>query len=100
MTTAAMRRHYCVSYDISDDKRRNKVFKMLYGYGDHAQYSVFFCDMSDQELAALRGRLRKAINHAEDQVMIIDLGPATSPLESGLEVLGRGYEPPTRSIVV
>lgn len=95
-----MRRRYCVTYDISDDKRRDKIFTMLFGYGDHAQYSVFFCEMDGEELAKLRTRLRENINHAEDQVMIVDLGLTTSPLEAGLEVLGRRYVPPTRSIVV
>jgi CRISPR-associated protein Cas2 len=95
-----VRRRYCVSYDISDDKRRATVYKMLFGYGDHAQYSVFFCELNDEELAELRGKLRKEINHAEDQVMLIDLGLATNPIEAGLEVLGRGYDPPTRVIVV
>ena len=95
-----MRRRYCVSYDISDDKRRDVVYKMLFGYGDHAQYSVFFCELNGEELAELRGKLRKEIHHAEDQVMLIDLGLAANPLEVGLEVLGRGYKPPGRVTVV
>lgn len=95
-----MRRHYCVTYDISDDKRRNRVFKTLLGHGDHAQYSVFFCELNGRELAELRSRCREIINHSEDQVMLIDLGQAANPLESGLEVLGKGYAPSTRTIVV
>ena len=94
------RRHYLVSYDVSDDKRRNKVFKTLHGFGDHAQYSVFFCELSDQELVQLRTRLRAAIHHKEDQVLIVDLGTNTRPLEEGIEVLGRGYQPATRVVVV
>jgi CRISPR-associated protein Cas2 len=95
-----MRRNYVVSYDISDYKRRNQVFKILHGYGDHEQYIVFFCEMSQAELARLRGVLREAINHHEDQVMLIDLGAATNPLEAGLEVVGRAYNPPVRTLVV
>jgi len=94
------RRHYLVSYDISDDKRRTKVFNTLHGYGDHAQYSVFFCELSDQELVQLRTRLRSAIHHMEDQVLIVDLGTSARPLEDGLEVLGRRYRPTTRVVVV
>lgn len=95
-----MQRHYVVSYDISDDKRRNEVFKTLYSYGNHAQYSVFFCELNAVELVRLRSSLRKSINHQEDQVMIIDLGSNNQPLETGLEVLGRPYRPPVRSLVV
>jgi len=94
------RRHYLVSYDVSDDKRRNKVFKTLHGFGDHAQYSVFFCELSDQELVQLRTKLRAAIHHKEDQVLIVDLGTNARPLEEGIEVLGRGYQPSTRVVVV
>jgi CRISPR-associated protein Cas2 len=95
-----MHRHYVVSYDISDDRRRDQVFRTLYGYGNHAQYSVFFCELSDVELVRLRSTLRGLIHHQEDQVMIIDLGSNTQPLEEGLEVLGRPYRPPVRTLVV
>ena len=94
------RRHYLVTYDVSDDKRRNQVFKTLHGYGDHAQYSVFFCELSDRELVQLRSRLRTEIHHTEDQVLIVDLGASARPLEEGLDVLGRGYQPATRVVVV
>lgn len=95
-----MRRHYVVTYDISDDKRRNRVFRTLHGFGDHVQYSVFFCELSDAEFVELRTRLRTAINHDEDQVLLVDVGVASRPLESGLAVIGRGYEPPTKTLVI
>ena len=95
-----MARHYVVSYDISDDKRRNEVFRTLYAFGNHAQYSVFFCELNDVDLVRLRGALRESINQHEDQVMMIDLGSSAKPLETGLEVLGRAYKPPARTLVV
>jgi CRISPR-associated protein Cas2 len=94
------RRNYVVTYDIADDKRRNKVFVALHGFGDHAQYSVFFCELNERELAQMRGRLRAEIHNSEDQVLIVELGTAMRPLESSLEVLGKGYEPATRTVVV
>ncbi len=94
------RRHYLVSYDISDDRRRDAVFKALEGQGDHVQYSVFLCDLNDRELAQLRARLRREINAVEDQILIVDLGPATSPLENGIECLGKAYAPSVRVLVV
>lgn len=95
-----MRRHYCVTYDISDDKRRTQVFKTLHGFGDHAQYSVFLCELSEAELARLRSALRPHINNAEDQILLIDLGHATTPLESGIEVMGKAYTPMVRTVVI
>ncbi len=38
------RRHFLITYDISDDKRRTKVFHTLQANGDHAQFSVFLCN--------------------------------------------------------
>ena len=37
---------YVVCYDITDTKRRNKIFKTLKNYGQHKQYSVFECDIT------------------------------------------------------
>jgi len=93
------RRRYLVAYDISDDKRRDKVFHELHGFGDWAQYSVFFCELTDQELVRMRSALSQALNHAEDQIMILDLGRAHRPLDQRLEVVGRAYEPVVRAMI-
>lgn len=95
-----MRRHYVVSYDIADDKRRDKVFGTLKGFGNHAQQSVFVCDLDSKELVRLRRQLRDAIHERQDQVMILDMGPANRDFEERLQVLGKPYDPPTRIVVV
>lgn len=94
------RRHYLITYDISDDKRRTKVFKTLCDNGDHAQFSVFFCELNDIEFALLRGELDQTINHRQDQILILDLGGVQNPLDAGLQCLGKAYCPATRVIVV
>jgi CRISPR-associated protein Cas2 len=94
------RRRYLFSYDISDDKRRTRAFKILDAWGDHAQFSVFFAELNATELVRLKTRLDSVIKHDEDQVLILDLGPETSPLAEGLECLGRTYHPATRVVVV
>jgi len=94
------RRRYLFSYDISDDKRRTRAFKILVAWGDHAQYSVFFLELNPTELVRLKAKLDCEIKHDEDQILILDLGPLTSPIEDGLECLGKAYSPPTRVIVV
>ena len=38
---------YVISYDISENKIRNKVAKILEGYGKRIQYSVFECDIDE-----------------------------------------------------
>jgi CRISPR-associated protein Cas2 len=94
------RNRFLVTYDVSDDKRRTQIFKTLYAYGDHAQYSVFFCELNPRELVEVRGKLRRALNDREDQILILDLGAAANPLERGLECLGRAYSPVTAVLVV
>lgn len=91
---------YVVSYDISDDKRRTKVHRALTGFGDWAQYSVFFCELSEQELVRVRWRMRELINEAEDQVIIVEVGTATRSLDVSLEAIGKPYDPVVRSIVI
>jgi len=76
------------------------VFKILDSWGDHVQYSVFFTELSPMELARLKARLESVIHHEEDQVLIVDLGPHTSPWEQSLECIGRSYHPPARVVVV
>lgn len=71
-----MRRLFIVAYDISDPKRLRKVFRTLKGYGQHLQYSVFRCDITASQRIQLEARLRQTIDHDEDQVMFVDLGPS------------------------
>jgi CRISPR-associated protein Cas2 len=94
------RNRFLVTYDVSDDKRRTQIFKTLYAYGDHAQYSVFFCELNRRELVELRVKLRRALNDKEDQILILDLGAAANPLEAGLECLGKAYSPTAVVLVV
>jgi CRISPR-associated protein Cas2 len=95
-----MRTGYLVSYDIADPKRLRAVFKTLNGYGDALQYSVFRCELSDQEKALLVAALDAIIHHGEDQVMIVDLGPARGRARRVIEVLGRRDPPPTNGPLV
>jgi len=94
------RKRFLVTYDISDDRRRTQIFKTLYAYGDHAQYSVFFCELNPREYAELCGKLRRALLDQEDQILILDLGPAANPLDAGLHCLGRPYRPTGTVFVV
>jgi CRISPR-associated protein Cas2 len=94
------RRHFLVSYDISDDKRRTKVFQTLQANGDHAQFSVFLCQLNPSELAQLRAAVQPLIHATDDQLMIVDLGKVYSDDALRLETLGRPYTPPVRAMIV
>lgn len=77
-----------------------KVFKTLRDNGDHAQYSVFFCQLNMRELAEIKFRLSTMINNREDQIMILDLGSVTPGELINLDCIGLPYNPPTRSRIV
>lgn len=85
---------------MSDDKRRTALFKTLMGNGDHVQFSVFICQLNDVELERLKSSIRRSVNFRQDQVIVLDLGPADSELASRLECIGKAYEPPARVMVV
>lgn len=84
-----MRITYLVCYDISDDQRLKRVHKFMLGYGERVQYSVFLCDLSDSEKVVMFEGLGPLINHREDQVMIIRLGPADGRVSENIETIGR-----------
>jgi CRISPR-associated protein Cas2 len=94
------RNRFMVTYDITADRRRDKVFRALLDVGDHMQYSVFMCDLNEREYIQLRVRFRERINSAEDQILIIDLGPAEREIVERVEALGRPLGKPLRLQIV
>ena len=86
-----MRATYIVSYDVCDPKRLRKVFKVMRGYGDHLQLSVFRCELTPRELVELRWKLTAIIHHGEDQVLFVNLGPAEGRGDRVITALGKPY---------
>jgi CRISPR-associated protein Cas2 len=87
----AMRITYLVCYDICDEKRLRQVFKIMRNYGDHLQYSVFECQWTPADLARCRASLSEVINHKEDQVLFVSLGPAEGRGDRVITALGKAY---------
>lgn len=97
-----MRTCYIVAYDISDPKRLRRVHRTMRGYGDPLQYSVFRCILSPSERVLLLEALTPIINHREDQVMFINLGPADGRAHVSIATLGRAldHEPERIAVIV
>ena len=95
-----VRQTYVVSYDISDPKRLRKVFKLMKGYGEHVQLSVFRCELTHRALVELRARLGEIIHHVQDQVLFVDVGPEEGRGNSSISSLGRMYKAPERCAIV
>ncbi len=78
--------HYTVAYDITDDKRRNRVAKILKDFGARIQYSVFECDTDRRALLRLQSRLEKVIDLQEDTITFYHLCAAC---EKQIDRIGR-----------
>lgn len=57
---------YVISYDISNDRLRNKVAKVLSGYGKRVQYSVFECRIQQKSFEELYIRLALLMADADE----------------------------------
>ena len=80
-----------LSYDISDPKRWRKVFRIARDFGDHVQYSVFLCELSDKDKTVLTERLKDAISNEEDRVLLVRLRSEES-IEDMITSLGQKYQ--------
>lgn len=80
---------YIVAYDISSDKRRNKVHKILSGFGQWTQYSLFELFLTDKEMVLLQSKLEKVLNSEKDSVRFYPLCAACLK-----QVKTVGSEPP------
>ncbi len=91
---------YVVTYDISDPKRWRAVFKLMHGYGEWLQLSVFQCRLTRPRHAELVATLDELIHHKEDHVILVDLGTAEN-VEPRVVSLGKaGFAPIEREPVI
>ena len=95
-----MRQTFVVSYDIADPKRLRKVYRLMRGWGDHIQLSVFRCELNPRELVELRARLALLINHGVDQVLLVDVGPVEGRGGTSIRAIGKVYTSPERRAIV
>ncbi len=71
-----MKRVYMVCYDIADPIRWRSVYRIMKGYGESVQLSVFRCTLPAEAHATMVAELSEQIHHGEDKILIADLGPA------------------------
>ncbi len=76
-----------ISYDITDDKRRRKVAKIMEGHGYRVQYSVFECDLDAQKLSKLRQRLTPLVK--EEKWESVRFYPLSADCADRVTVLGK-----------
>ena len=57
-----------VSYDIVNDRTRYKVMKFLKDFGTRVQYSLFECDVDEEQYKRMKQGIEELINKKEDKV--------------------------------
>ena len=62
-----------IMYDISDDRTRRKLFKLLKRYGEPVQLSIFEAIISEEQFAQLRSEVARLIGSDAGQVRYYDI---------------------------
>ena len=83
------RSHYLVAYDITDNGRRTRLSRLLEGYGDRVQYSVFEADLSRQEVKDILLAAAKLVGEEDS----LRLYPACADCAAAVKVIGRRFTP-------
>jgi len=83
-----------VSYDITDDRIRFRVAKLMKSYGTRVQKSVFECSLDDRRYLTMKQEIEKLIDWEEDGVRYYVLcGTCVKNVEiSGLGVVTEDEE--------
>ncbi|MFN0306089.1 MAG: CRISPR-associated endonuclease Cas2 [Burkholderiales bacterium] len=90
---------YIVSYDIGDPKRWRRVFRVMHGYGEWLQLSVFQCRLSRRRHAELIALLDGIIHHSEDHIVLLDVG-AVDRIAPRVVSLGKDFKAVEREPVI
>lgn len=88
-----------VAYDISDQRRWRRVFKLMHGFGEWLQLSVFQCRLTPRRRAELESRLRELVKPGEDHVLLIEVGPAAGA-KLAVQSIGKTFSGIERRAVV
>ena len=88
---------YAVSYDISDDRRRLRIAKVLKDYGERVQLSVFELRLTNDQLERLKKRVTEVLDIEEDGFRIY---PMCASCAERVEILGQGNVSQDPDIIV
>ncbi len=75
MGVGVSRQRYVIAYDVVNDKRRNRVARLLEGHGERVQYSVFECQLTAKQFNDLWKELSRLVKLEEDSLRAYRLCP-------------------------
>lgn len=64
---------YIIAYDITDERRLNRVRYFLKGYSTGGQKSVYECFLTEGELKFVISNLRRMIFEGDDRIHIFQM---------------------------
>jgi len=77
---------HLICYDIRDDRRRARLARLLEGFGDRIQFSVFEAMLDQRLFDIVVSRIMESIKPAEDAVIIY---PVCGACSAKRRLLGR-----------
>jgi len=78
---------YTISYDIRDDRRRNKIHKLLKDFGNPVQFSVFEANLDADQFERLLDRVGKILDEEQDSLRVY---PLCAGCREKIEIIGQG----------
>jgi CRISPR-associated protein Cas2 len=90
---------YIVTYDISDEKRWRRLFKVMKGYGEWLQLSVFQCRLTRVRHAELVHLIDGILHRDQDHLLMLDIGPAEN-VQTKVLSMGKTFAPVQRVPVI
>ena len=88
---------YVLAYDISDDKRRQKIARVCESMAERVQGSVFEGYLTPAELEKLAKKVQKVMNKEEDSLRIYLL---CSDCRTKISMIGCGSVTPPPGVVI
>ena len=92
-----MKQFIVVAYDIADDRRRQKIAKLLVQYGTRCNESVFECLLTEVKIKKMLKHLNALVNEKEDSILIYYL---CKPCVLKRETLGHRPSPLSETIMI
>lgn len=66
-------KHYLIAYDITDDRRRRLIVKLLMNYAYRIQFSIFEFTATESIAQKIYEKVKRIIEENEDSVSIYEL---------------------------
>ncbi len=88
---------YLLAYDISDDRRRAKIAKIMEAMGARVQGSVFEAYLTPVHLETLLKKVNKTLKKEEDSLRIY---PLCENCREKIRTVGRGQATPPPEVMI